>query len=120
MTELKELKNAEGLDFFIEFLEKLNIKTEKINVDKYGFSREISFKVYDIDYRIVWFVNQSTLYVGNGNRAACLPFKYIYLDMCYPLIGGNRSIGFSYTKFKKESIFDREYPYEVFRIPIEL
>lgn len=104
----------------IKTLNDVGIKTEIINKDEYGFSRTIDFKVYEIEYRIVWFINESTLYIGGGVRAAQIPFKYIYIDRTYPLFGGNKSVAFSYVKNKKESIFDREFPFGCFRIPIEI
>ena len=96
------------------------IKTEFINVDRYGFSREIKFTVYDQIYVIVWWVNQSYLHVGNHERSAQIPFKYLYLDTTFPLIGGNKSLAFADEKIERKSIFDREYPFASFRIPIEL
>ena len=66
MTELKKSIEtpmtagqllAVGFDEIIETLNKLGIKNEIVNKDKYGFSRTIQFKVYDITYRIIWFVN---------------------------------------------------------------
>ena len=129
MTELKKTIEtpmtadqllAVGFDEIIETLNKLGIKNEIVNKDKYGFSRTIQFKVYDITYRIIWFVNQSTLTIGEGKRPAQIPFKYIYFDNTFPLIDGNKSLGFSFVKFEKKSIFDRQFPYEVFRIPLEL
>ena len=111
---------AVGFDEIIEALNKLGIKNEIVNVDKYGFSRTIQFKVYDTIYRIIWFVNQSTLTIGEGKRPAQIPFKYIYYDNTFPLVDGNKSLGFSFVKFEKKSIFDRQFPYEVFRIPLEL
>jgi hypothetical protein len=107
------------LEEIISFLNKLDINTELVNTDIYGFSRTIQFKVYDIIYRIVWFINQSTLQIGEGKRPAQIPFRFIYLDNNFPLIGENKSIGFSYNKYEKKSMFGREYPYEVFRIPLD-
>jgi len=104
----------------IDFLGSVGIKAELINIDKYGFSREIEFKVYDITYIIDWWVNQSYLHIGNHVRSAQIPFKYLYLDTTFPLVGGNRSLGFSDIKLERRSIFDREYPFGVFRIPIDL
>lgn len=108
LEEIKELLNRHG------------VETEYTDIDNHGFSRRIAFKVYDIDYKIVWFCNQSTLEIGHGKRPACIPFKYVYFDNTYPLINGNKSIGFSYSKKEKTSRFDRVYPYEVFRIPLEI
>ena len=91
-----------------------------IEFNDYGYSRTIYFKIYDVEYRILWFVNQCTLRIGMTNRACCLPFNYIYFDNTYPLVDSNKSIGFSYVKLNKESFLDRSYPFEVLRIPIEL
>jgi len=44
----------------------------------------------------------------------------MYYDTTYPFKNGNKSIGFSYIKKDKKNIFDRVYPFEVFRIPLEL
>lgn len=106
-------------DEIIKFLNDLGIETQLLGNDD-SYKRTIAFKVYGIDYRIVWFVNQCTLEVGAHDRSAKLPFNYMYLDTTYPLVGGNKSIGFSYHKLERESIWDREYPFEVFRIPIEI
>lgn len=111
---------ADGPETFLNFLNNNGVKAELVDFDKYGFSRTIGFNVYGIEYRIVWFVNESTLQVGTHKRAARISFKYMYFDRCFPLIGGNKSIGFSYVKLEKKSMFDREYPYEVFRLPVEL
>lgn len=104
----------------ITFLNGLGIETELINVDKYGFSREISFKVYETEYVIDWWVNQSYLHIGTHVRSAQIPFKYIFLDDTFPLVDGNRSLAFSDEKYEKKSIFDREYPFGIFRIPLDL
>lgn len=104
----------------IRTLETLEIKTEIVDKDKYGFSRTIKFKVYDIIYKIEWYKNESKLLIGEGKRPAQIPFKFIYFDRNYPLVDNNKSIGFSYSKTEKRSVFDREYPYEVFRIPLEI
>jgi hypothetical protein len=111
---------AAGLEELLNFLNTHGVKAELVDFDKYGFSRTIAFNVYGIDYRIEWYVNQSTLEVGTHRRSAKLPFKYVYFDNTYPLVGGNKSIGFAYEKFERKSMFDRLYPFEVFRIPIEI
>lgn len=104
-----------------EFLTKNGIEWKLVNFNELKYSRTIEFKVYETTYRIIWFINQSTLQIMNGsNRPSCIPFKYISFDGCFPLIGGNKSILFSYVKLNKQSIFDREFPYEGFRIPLEL
>lgn len=103
-----------------EFLNKHGIKTTMINPADTGYSRTIQFKVYEVDYRIVWFINESTLQIGSGDRPAQIPFKYIYFDTTFPLVKDNKSIGFSYVKNEVKGWFDWEFPYEVFRLPLEL
>lgn len=109
-----------SIDDMILLLESVGIKTIRYGHHEEYFERYISFRVYDIEYTITWFKNESTLSIGQGERAACIPFKYIYFDNTYPLIKGNKSIGFSYHKNEKQTVFDRMYPYEVLRIPLEL
>ena len=111
---------AIGFEGIIEFLNLNRIKNAIVDKDEMGHSRTISFTVYGVEYRIEWYCNQSTLLIGSHSRAARIPFKYIYLDRTFPLVKANRSMGFSYVKKEKQSIFDREFPYEVFRIPLEL
>ena len=104
----------------LDFLNKYGIKAEFVAFDEIGYSRVIDFSVYGIEYRIVWYVNESTLQIGRHNRAAQIPFKHIFLDQTFPLVGGNKSIAFSYHKLEKNSMWDPDYPYEVFRIPLEI
>lgn len=106
--------NPIQLEEITKLLESVGIKP---GVSDY---RSIKFSVYGINYRIVWYCNQSQLLIGDSDRAAVIPFKYMYVDRTFPLIGGNKSIGFAYTKAKRETIFDREFPYECFRIPVEI
>ena len=121
LTQQDHRKKEGGLEEMLNFLNANGIKAELVDFDKWDFSRTIGFTVYGIEYRIVWFTNESTLRIGTHERAARIPFKFMYLDTCYPLIDGNKSIGFSYIKNEvRNSFFDRKYPYEVFRIPIEL
>ncbi|MCK5344108.1 MAG: hypothetical protein KAR20_11930 [Candidatus Heimdallarchaeota archaeon] len=101
----------------LEFLRNLGIKAESIDLDGCNFSRTIEFEIYGIIYNIIWFCNESTLRIGDDARSACIPFKYMYFDTTYPLVNGNKSIGFSYTK---NECIDTPYLYEIFRIPLEL
>lgn len=111
---------VDGIELIINFLKTIGIDAFQKEVDETAnFNRTIFFTIYNVEYQIEWYVNQSTLIIGNKNRSARLPFKYIYLDDCFPLVFENLSIGFSYTKNQKQSIFDREFPYENFRIPLE-
>ena len=109
----------QGLEDTIKFLESFDIVVEKVDLDACGYSRTIKFTIYDQVFKIVWFNNESNLKIGDSKRAACIPFKYIYLDTTYPLVGGNRSLGFSYSINKNAGMFDRVFDYAVFRIPLE-
>jgi len=109
-----------GREELLEFLNNHGVNAQFINIDNVGFSRTIAFTVYGINYEIEWYCNESTLKIGNHPRSARIPFRYVYYDTTYPLVIDNKSIGFAYEKFKRESIFDREFRYEVFRIPIEI
>lgn len=116
----KHVSTEQGLDAFIEFLEALGIATKLHNPQPDRFCRKIVFSVEGCEYLILWYVNESTLHIGTHERAARIPFQYIFLDNTYPLPNGNRSIAFSYVKHKQESVFDRQFPYEVFRIPLPI
>ena len=35
-----------------------------VNIDDHGFSREFEFNVMGVNYKIIWFHNQSTLIAG--------------------------------------------------------
>lgn len=99
----------------MDFLKK-HAKDVKLINHEHGFSRTISFKVANVVYIIVWYVNVSTLFLGESEHAPFIPFRYIYKDTTYPTRWNN--LGFSYVKLKKESFLDRDYPYEVLRIPL--
>lgn len=122
MSKVKSIDTAtkEGRNLIVDFLNSHGVNATVFGLESNSYAREIRFSVYGIDYIIIWFVNQSTLYIGEGERAASIPFKHIYLDECFPIAGGNKSIGFAYVKNEKHSMFDREFPYEVFRIPLEI
>ena len=49
----------------VEKLEKVGIKGEWVNQDKYGFSRIYQFNLGDQTIRIEWYCNYSTLIMGN-------------------------------------------------------
>ena len=111
---------AIGKKELFSFLKEHGLNPEWINKDENGWTRILQFKVYDILYQVVWFCNESKLHIGDHKRSSFIPFRYVYYDSNFPLFGGNKAIGFTYTKYEKKSIFDREYPYEAFRIPLEL
>ncbi len=99
------------MEEIIRILEENSIATVKARVDDYGFSRTIKFSVYDTDFYIRWYQNESTLEIGDNKRCPEIKFKYIGLDTTYPLVDGNRSLEFSY---------EYPFPYHTFRIPLEL
>lgn len=120
---MKAITMLPTLEDFESILEELDIKTIPINENNItSFYRMISFKIYNQIYLIEWYKNNSTLFVGDNknHRAPRIPFKYMYIDTTYPLVNENKSLGFSYVKYKPESIFDSLYPYETFRIPLEI
>ena len=103
----------------LDFLKKLNVKAELVGENNH-YKRNIVFQIYGMKYTITWYINESTLQIGDGARAPLMPFRYMYHDTTYPLVGRNESIGFSYTKLNDINMIDRKYPYEVLRIPLEL
>ena len=117
---MKRYIKADSIESITSFLKECNIKFFIDNNENESFNRNIHFIIYDIEYVINWYVNESTLYIGNHKRASQIPFKYIYFDDSYPLVGENKSLGFSYTKLEKEYFYSRDFPYESFRIPIEI
>ncbi len=116
-----DTRGENGLEKTIAFLKKHGVKAEiRPSNGVSSFSRVIDFEIYGVKYHINWFINQSKLCIGEHKRCAELPFIHLIIDRNYPMAGGNLSLAFSYTLNKPESIFDREYPYEVFRIPLEI
>jgi len=104
----------------VEFLNNIGIEAHQEELPDNVFNRLIHFSIYGIDYKIIWYSNQSTLQIGENIRPAQIPFRYIYLDETFPLIGGNVSIGFAYKKNEVKSIIDRPFQYDLLRIPLEL
>ena len=108
----------DGLENIISFLKGYNIESEYVNFNEYSYSRTIQFTVDEQAYQIVWFNNASTLKIGTGLRSPFIPFKYIYFDNSFPIVGSNSSLGFSYTRSEVKYILDREFNYQDFRIPL--
>lgn len=108
----------DGLENIVNFLHIHDIKAEYINLDRHGYSRTIQFTVNDQDYQIIWFNNESKLKIGTSKRAPFVVFKYIYFDTCFPIVGGNSNLGFSYTHREKHSMFDDEFNYYDFHLPL--
>lgn len=111
-------KEAIDLDELFEFLKIQGVNPIYVK-EHNGFSRNIEFTVENQKYEIIWYKNVSTLLIGDSSnkRRPQIPFKWVYLDKSFPISGN--CLGFAHTKFEKRSIFDREYPYESFRIPLE-
>ena len=118
---MKQLKldtcALDGLENIIKFLESHGIVSEYVNFDG-TYSRTIQFIINAQTYQIIWFRNESKLKIGTDKRSAFITFKHIYFDSCHPIVGGNESLAFSYTKKDKTSIFDNEFNYQDFHIPL--
>jgi len=109
----------DGIKLICEFLSKLGISnTEPIKLPDYQFNRIIEFEINGQKYYIEWFINQCTLIIGDKKSGARIPFRWMYQDTTFPLIGGNRSLGFSQDRTETTSILDLEFPFSVLRIPI--
>lgn len=106
-----------GLENIVKFLQSHNIDSEYVNFDG-TYSRTIEFVVNEQTYQIVWYNNESSLRIGTHKRSPHIAFKHIYFDNCLPIVGGNENLGFSYTKKEVASMFDREFNYQDFRIPL--
>lgn len=104
-------------DEMIAFLNKHGIETELQEAEYY--KRTVLFKVNDVQFRIEWFTNESQLLIGIHDHAARIPFKYIYHDTSYPIAHAS-CLGFSYRRTELKSMFDSAFPWEVFRIPLEI
>ena len=117
MQKYLVIRTSDGDDKIEEFLHSLGIKTERVHKDPLtGFSRHIQFQVYGVTYTIQWYANLGTLVVGDTNRGARIPFNYLYLDKSFPIHGD--TLAFPYEKVT--GIKYRVFPYELFRIPLEL
>ena len=62
------MNNKEQIkDWPFEHAEKIveSLGGSLINIDKHGFSREFQFKKFGVEYRVIWYRNQSTLICGD-------------------------------------------------------
>ena len=66
-----------------EVFEKVGIKGEWVNVDKYGFSRIFQFTLDNQTIQIEWYCNYCTLIIGNIH----FWFDHININSCYPEVG---------------------------------
>lgn len=76
-----------------------------------------SFTVHGYN-QAVWHKNESKLKIGKSPRSPFVMFKYIYFNSTFPIVGGNKNLGFSFTKKVKTNMFDDEFNYSDFRIPL--
>lgn len=104
---------TDGLERIIDFLKVINVPYILGNgiEEEVTYNRNVTFTIFGIDYKILWFKNISTLIINPKDEVNSprIPFNYMWLDECFPLVGGNRSIGFA-SKFPFE--------YENLRIPL--
>lgn len=120
MSNNLEVLGVESFDTLIKFLNNNGIETELVDKSEHGYSRTIEFVVDEQVYNIVWYKNESKLKIGKSLRSPFVMFKYIYLNNTMPIIGGNKNLGFSFTKKVKTNMFDDEFNYSDFRIPLWL
>ncbi len=114
-----EVLGTDSFDKLVKWLTNFGIQTELVNkCEISGYSRTIQFVLDEQTYQIVWFNNESKLKIGTNNRSPFVNFKYIYLDTTYPLVGGNKSLGFSFAKKECVGMFDQPFSYQDFRIPL--
>ena len=98
----------------------LDIPHRRVKTDEHGFSREIEFEVGDDAYSILWFKNQSTLRLGKSKGAPEMPFRHMFHDRTHPSFNSQGgAIGFCYDRYVRDSVFDREFPFESLRIPLQ-
>lgn len=102
-----------------DLLSKLDIQYKYVNHHELSnFSRTIEFYVYNIQYQIIWYKNESYIQIGNNIRAPQYPFRYMYLDTTAPIAPfDNKSLAFAYVE---EDDGSGRYPWGVFRIPLEI
>lgn len=111
--------DEQGLEKIVNFLKDYGINSEYVNFHKdYDYSRTIQFEVDSQIYQILWFKNESSLKIGTSSRSGFLPFKYMYFDNTFPIVGGNKSIGFAHRKLEND--LWRTFDYGNFHIPLEI
>jgi len=106
------------LEAMQNILDNCGIPWEPVN-ESYGAYREIKFKVYGREFQIEWYKNLSHIQVGTDPRSPVYPFRYLTLDECFPLVGGNRSLCFAYDTEILYGIIKKP-AYASFRIPLEI
>ncbi len=69
------------------------VSGEKVNPDKYGFSRTIEFSFLGSSYSIEWYANMGTLTIGD-KYSTYIWFDDAKIDRCFPSYA--RGISFEY------------------------
>lgn len=113
-----EVTGDDSKEKLITFLETYGLQVSLVDTTEYGYSRTLQFTLHDQIYQIEWYTNESKLRVGTHKRGAFVMFKYIYFDTCMPIIGGNDNLVFTHSKTEKRNIFECEYKYSDFRLPL--
>ena len=78
------------------------------------FKRQINFKINNMKYIIIYYANESTLYINDKN-GALVKFKYIGIDTNYPT--KEWYLEFGYNK-EKGWMGEDKITYDSFRIPL--
>ena len=115
-------EKAHSAEYIVWFLQQFGLHPLQADGKLWGvsgFNRNIFFSIGGMTYRIEWYVNESHLYFGEGRRKARYPFRYVFFDDCYPVEGGNISIGFSYRGKERQVLAgNMRYPYDMLRVPL--
>lgn len=110
---LEDMK--EFLEIYVESLQYIKY----VNIDEFTkYSRTIEFFINDQVYRIVWFINESRLFIGSSERSPFIMFRHLFLDTTFPIVGGNRCLSFQFTPKENISMFESPYGYSDFKLPI--
>jgi len=78
------------------------------------YDRDIYFTISNTKYKITWFHNESTLYIGGEDTSPLIPFKYMELNTTFPT--RHNHLKFSY-RITGEG-FLRGLAYDSFYIPL--
>jgi hypothetical protein len=96
MSETKPVYDSISMEQIIDTLEFAGVRTSFPDGDE-CLNRTILFTVCGVDYKIVWYCNQSTLSTQSP-RSWQYPFHWVRFDSCYPMVGGNNNLTFSKDK----------------------
>lgn len=122
MKKHLDTRTPDGIKDIVDFLNQFpdSIKVEDIiETPGFVFNRKVKFMINDTKYVITWYVNESTITIGESNRSPRYTFKHVWFDTTFPLVGGNKSLAFSHDILEGENIrYGNKQPYDSFRIPI--